>query len=128
MIVTAKWILILFGVFLIAAGLLMLFAPAKARAYIRKAGSNNLINYGEITLRMLPAAALVLYAEHSKFPQAFAWLGWFMLITSLVLFFVPKKMHNRFAVWGADMLSNNYFRLTAPFSMLFGLIIIYATL
>jgi uncharacterized protein YjeT (DUF2065 family) len=87
------YIVILFGVFLIAAGLLLLINPTKARAYLRKAGSTNLINYSEIALRMIPAAAMVGVADLSKFPEAFKIFGWFMIATSLVLYFVPRPIH-----------------------------------
>ena len=71
MILIAKYIVIPFGVFLIGVGLLMLLSPTNARAYLRKAGSTNLINYSEITIRMIPAAGLVLYSELSKYPEIF---------------------------------------------------------
>lgn len=37
----------------------MLLNPSKARAYLRKTGSTNLINYSEFTFRLIPAAVLV---------------------------------------------------------------------
>ncbi len=39
MIILAKWIVVLFGVFIIYVGLLMFFAPEKARATLMKAGN-----------------------------------------------------------------------------------------
>ena len=43
--------------------MLMLFKPKRARATLRKAGSTNFINYAEITIRMIPATALIIYAD-----------------------------------------------------------------
>ena len=125
-IVIAKWTVILFGIFIILVGFLMLFAPQKAREILRKAGSTNVINYTEITLRMIPAAALVLVADFSKFPVFFSVLGWFMLATSLVLYVVPPKMHHQYALRSAEILSPLYLRLISPFSMFFGGMLIYA--
>ena len=65
MITVAKFIVIAFGVFFILAGFVMLLYPKRARQTLRKAGSTNFINYAEITLRMIPAAALILYADYS---------------------------------------------------------------
>jgi len=126
MIIIAKWTVIIFGIFLILVGFLMLFAPQKAREILRKAGSTNVINYSEITLRMIPAAALVIYADFSKFPAFFSVLGWFMLATSLVLYFVPRSMHHNYSLRSAEILTPLYFRLISPFSMLFGSVLIYA--
>ncbi|WP_417985765.1 hypothetical protein [Flavobacterium sp. ZT3P35] len=61
MIIISKWIIILFGLFFISTGLIMLFVPYKARQILRKAGSTNFINYAEITIRIIPAAGLILF-------------------------------------------------------------------
>jgi uncharacterized membrane protein YfcA len=128
MTIIAKYIVILFGIFLIGVGLMMLLKPTKARAYLRKAGSTNLINYSEITIRMIPAAGLVLYSEYSKFPEVFNYLGWFMIATSLVLYFVPRRFHHRYAMMCADILRPKLMRVISPFSILFGIGVIYSVL
>lgn len=122
----AKWTVIFFGIFLILVGLLMLFKPAKARQTLQKAGSTNFINYAEITLRMIPAAGMILYADFSKYPLYFTVFGWFMLITSAILYFVPRHLHHQFSLKAADMLKPFYFQLIAPFSCLFGATLIHA--
>ncbi len=127
MIITVEWIVVLFGIFIILAGFLMLFAPKKARQTLRKAGSTNLINYAEITIRMIPAIALILYSDFSKFPEFFKILGWFMLITSLILYIVPRKMHHNYSLKSADILKPIYFQLISPLSFLFGYLLIYST-
>ncbi len=124
--VLSKWIITLFGAFIIFVGFLMLFAPEKARATLRKAGSTNFINYAEITIRLIPAVALILYSDFSKFPLAFTIFGWFMLITSLILYFVPRKIHHAFSMKSAEMLKPIYFQLISPFAFLFGGLIIYS--
>jgi hypothetical protein len=122
----AKWTVVLFGVFFIATGVLMLFAPAKARQILRKAGSTNMINYTEITVRMIPAAGLIGYADYSRFPEVFSVVGWFILGTSVVLYFVPRKWHHSYSLKSAEILKPIYFQIISPFSMVIGLLIIYA--
>ena len=124
----AKYIVILFGIFLIGVGLLMLLKPEKAREYLKRAGSTNLINYSEITIRMIPAAGLILYSEFSKFPETFKYLGWLMIGTSVVLYFVPRRLHHRYALKCADILKPQLIKVTSPFSMLFGIAIIYSVI
>lgn len=125
MILFAKYTLIIFGVFFILVGFLMLFNPSKARETLRKAGSTNLIHFGELTVRLLPATAFILYAESSKIPEAFTIFGWFMIATSIALILIPKRYHNQFSNQAAKVLKPIYFQLIAPFSMLIGLGIIY---
>ena len=124
--IIARWGVIGFGGFLIGVGILALFAPERALGYIRTAGSTNAINYAEITLRMIPAAALVLAAETSEAPGVFRTVGWFMIATSLVLYFVPRKLHHRYAVWWADRLTPTGVRLLSPISLAFGVATILA--
>ena len=122
----AKYTIILFGIFFISVGLLMLLNPKKARAILRKAGSTNFINYAEITIRMIPAAALVIYSDLSKFPEIFKWVGLFMIFTSLVLYFVPKRLHHNFSNKAADILKPIYFQFISPFAFVIGVAIIYS--
>ncbi|MFC4720930.1 hypothetical protein ACFO5O_01245 [Geojedonia litorea] len=124
----AKYIILLFAVFLIGVGLLMCFKPIKARAYLRQAASTNLINYLEITIRLIPATALVLYAEHAKAPNLFTYLGGFMIITSLVLYLVPRRLHHSYALLCADWLNPSRIRALSPLSIVFGAGLLYAVL
>lgn len=126
MILAAKYLVVLFGVFLISVGFLMLFNPEKARAILRSAGSTNFINYAEITIRMIPAAALIIYANFSKYPEAFKLLGWFMIATSLLLYFIPRSLHHKYSIYCVNILKPNYVRMVAPFSAFFGIVLIYA--
>lgn len=121
----SKWIVILFGVFIIGVGFLMLLAPQKARATLRKAGSTNFINYAEITLRMIPAIAMIVYSDFSRYPLVFTIFGWFMLGTSIVLYFVPRKLHHSYSLRSADILKPIFVRLLSPVTFLFGAAIIY---
>ncbi len=128
MTIIAKWTIILFGIFFISVGLIMLFAPIKARQLLRKAGSTNFINYAEITIRMIPAIALILYSDFSKFPDYFTVFGWFMLITSLVLYFVPRQLHHNYSLKCADIIKPLYFQLISPFAILIGIVLLYSVL
>ncbi len=91
--IMAKWIIILFGSFIILVAFFMLFKPKSVRATLRKAGSTNFINYAEITVRIIPAAAMILYADFSKVPLAFKAFGFFMLIAiSITTVFVTSHL------------------------------------
>ncbi len=125
MISIAKWTVILFGIFFICAGMIMLFSPRKARQLVRTAGSTNFINYAEITLRMIPAIGLILSADISKYPLIFSIVGWFIVVTSLVLYFVPRHLHHKLSIKFADILKPFYFQLISPFAFGIGILIIY---
>ena len=121
----SKYVILIFGVFIIFIGFVMLINPNKASDTLRKAGSTNFINYAEITIRFIPAIALIVYSDFSKFPDAFKTFGWIMLITSVVLYAVPRKIHHKFSMKSADYLKPIYFQLISPFAFLFGGLILY---
>jgi hypothetical protein len=87
--------------------------------------STNFINYAEMALRMIPASAMILFAEHSRFPEFFKIVGWMMLITTFILTLVPRKIHHRFALKCADVLTPVYLRLVSPFAFALGSFFIY---
>jgi len=124
--ILAKCTIILFGIFFICVGLLMLFNPKKANDILRKAGSTNFINYAEITIRIVPAVGLILSADISKFPDIFKIFGWFMLLTSLVLYFVPRQLHHNFSAKAAEILKPFYFQLISTLSFLIETLLIYS--
>lgn len=126
--IIAKYTIIIFGVFFIIIGFIMLFNPKKARKTLRKAGSTNFINYAEITIRMIPATAIIIYSDLSRFPEIFNIFGWFMLITSLVLYFVPRHLHHNFSNKAADILKPVYFLFISPSSFIIGATIIYSVI
>jgi hypothetical protein len=126
MTIIAKWIIILFGIFFIGVGSIMLFVPKKARQILRKAGSTNFINYAEITIRMIPSTALILYSDFSKFPDFFKIFGWFMVITSFILYFVPRQIHHNYSLKCANIIKPLYFQLISPFAILIGIVILYS--
>lgn len=103
----------------------MLFDPKKARATIGKAGSTNGINYGEITMRLIVSIALILYADFCRYPKLFEIVGWFMFVTSLILYLVPPKIHHGFSSKAAKTLKPIYLRLLFPFTLFFGGFILY---
>ncbi len=128
MILTAKLIVILFGIFIFSVGILMLFFPEKALDTLRKAGSTNLINYGEITIRLIPAIALVIYAPYSRFPDILKFFGGFMIATSFVLYLVPKRFHQAYSMKWASILQKKQVRFISPLAFIFGTAVIYSVI
>lgn len=128
MIITTKFVILIFGVFLILVGFIMFFKPKRAGSTLQMAGSTNFINYAEITIRMIPAIAMVIYAEYSKFPEIFKVLGWSMIATSLILYAIPRRIHHAYSLKSAEILKPRCFQLISPFSILFGALTIYTVI
>lgn len=68
------------------------------------------------------------YSDYSRQPELYKILGWFMLVTSLVLYFVPRQLHHRFSVKSADILKPLYFQFISPFAFFIGSYLIYCVI
>lgn len=107
-------------------GVLMALLPDKALRVLRLTASTRTINNSEQGLRLIGALALLLHSPASKLPQVFEIVGWFIILSSLVLLVLPLKWHFACAIWWADRLKPAAVRLVAPMSALAGIGLIYA--
>ena len=122
----AQWLVILSGIWLIAVSILMFVSPQTALRHLSKMASTNFINYLEITLRMIWGIALVQYAKFSQFPEVLRSFGLLVVITSAVLFFIPRKWHARYAVWWSNKLAPPFVRIASSLSLVLGVFLIYS--
>ncbi len=121
----AQFTLIIFGIFLIGSGFLMLLKPTVVRRMVRKAGSTALIHYTELSFRMVPAISFILYADYSHYPTSFKFIGWYILVTSIILMFIPHILHNKISNQFADFLTPGIFQLFSPLAFILGGLLIY---
>lgn len=121
-------LIILSGLWLVAVGILMLASPQAAIRYLGKAASTNFINFLELTLRGVWGLALVFSADFSRFPKFFRIFGLFVVVSTAILFFVPRRWHAQYALWWSNKLTEPQVRILSPFSLAFGAFLIYAVL
>ena len=126
MTVISYWLLVLCGVWLMGVGIFIFVRPTFALECLGKMASTNLINYTEISLRMLAGFAFLQYSGAAKYPQAFYVCGWFLVVTSGILFLIPRKWHAAFAVYWSQNLSPTILMVCAPISIAFGALLIFA--
>jgi hypothetical protein len=114
------------GLWLIGVGALMALLPNTALRVLRLTASTRTINNTEQGLRLIAGIAILLRSPASKLPQVFEIVGWFIVLSSLVLLVLPLKWHSAYAIWWADRLKPAAVRLVAPMSALAGISLIYA--
>lgn len=121
----SKIVVLLFGVFLILSGFLMLFNPFYVKKTISKAGSTYFINYTELGIRLLIGIAFLYSDFLSVYDRYFTIIGYFLIFSALLLMVVPIKKHNAFSKKAADFLKPNHFKILGPISIVIGTILIY---
>jgi hypothetical protein len=89
-------------------------------------GSTNVIHYTELGLRLLGGVALTIAAAASRFPAVLTPIGWFVILSSIVLLLLPRRWHAMYATWWAQRISPLAVRLIAPISLVVGGALIYS--
>lgn len=119
-------LLFAFGLFLIWSSYMLFFNPEKVKKIIAMAGSTTFINYFELTIRLIVGIAFIFVS--TKFDQVYSMIGYFLIISALILMIIPKKLHNGFSTKAAEKLKPIYLKIAAPFSLFGGLLLIYGIL
>jgi len=123
--VTAQWLAIGVGVWLIGLSLFMLVRPQASLAALAAMGGTPLIHFGEMALRIVAGAALVLAAGGSRFPQAITLIGWFLIASAVVLMILPRRWHAGYSTWWAKRIPVWAVRLSAVVSIAAGGVLIW---
>ena len=116
------------GLWLIFAAALMALRPKSALRLLSLTASTRTINNVEQGLRLLAGMALLLRSPASKLPEAFHVVGWFIILSSLVLLVLPLRLHSDYAVWWANRMKPAAVRLIAPLSAIGGIGLIYVAI
>ncbi len=126
MLTIAYLLLALSAAWLIGVSLFILIRPKDALRYLGKFASTNLINYSELSLRVISGFAFLIYADASRYPRVFVIVGWFLVVTAGILFFTPRRWHAAYAVFWSRTITPTFARGAAVFSFLVGVLLLVA--
>lgn len=126
MMVISQWVAVAAGVWLIGLGVWMALSPGRALTALAAMGGSPLVHFGEMIIRLLIGAALVGAGPASRCPQLIALIGWFLIVSALVLMVLPRRWHAAYSTWWAARIPRVAVRLVAPASMLGGAALIRA--
>ena len=115
----AAMLVLLTGLYLISFALVILLAPARAKRFLNGFANSAFTHYLELGLRLIAGMAILLYAPQMLFSDLFVFCGWTILLTTIGLFAVPWRWHQRFAQWGVPYATRNL-KLIACASFVFG--------
>ncbi len=107
------------ALYLLSFALLMLLAPDRAKRFLGGFASSAFTHYLELGLRLVTGVAILQYASQMLFSKFFAIFGWILVVTTVVLFAVPWRWHQRFAQLGVPYATRNL-KLVAGASFFFG--------
>lgn len=123
--IVAQWMAVVLGLWLIGLGGLMALAPRRALAALAAMGGTTRVHFGEMAVRILAGAALVVASGGSRFPQALWLIGAFLIVSAVVLMLLPRRWHSAYSRWWAARIPVWGVRVVAPTSVLIGAALIW---
>ena len=118
-------ILVAFGVFLVGLTVVVFAKPALAERFFVSFASSPQTHYTEQAVRLLIGASLIIRSQAMWHPKVFWFVGWAIVLSSLVLILSPWQWHDRFGEKVRPMLVR-LMKLFAVGLLAFGVLIIYA--
>lgn len=118
-------IVVLAGIWLIGLAAAAIAKPDRVKHFFDKFASSAFNHLLEMFVRIIVGTAFVIYSPQMKFPRGFAVFGWLLILSSVVLSFVPWKVHRRFADRSLPLLTK-LMVLFALVSLFGGIIILFS--
>jgi len=125
---TSQGVTVAVGVWLIGIGVFMLIQPRRALSALARMGGSATIHLGEMGLRILAGAAIVLAAAGSRFPLPMMLVGGFLIASAIVLLILPRRWHAAYSTWWSGRIPVPLVRLIAPVSWAMGATLIWVVL
>jgi hypothetical protein len=117
-------ILVAFGLFLVGLTIVVFAKPAVAERFFMSFASSARAHYTEQVIRLLIGTSLVIRSAQMWQPKVFRFLGWAIVLSSLVLILSPWQWHQRFGEKVRPMLIRRM-KLFAVGLLAFGVLLLY---
>ena len=120
----AAFVVVAFGVFLIAFTGVTFAKPVVAERFLKLFASSVRTHYVEQVIRLLVGAALVVLSPDMWQSKMFWLVGWAVVVSSAALMCLPWQWHHRFAERVIPMVVR-HLRLCAMGPFAFGVFLLY---
>lgn len=120
-------ILVAFGLFLVGLTIVVFTRPAVAERFFMSFASSARAHYTEQVVRLLIGASLIIRSAAMWQPKGFWFVGWAIVLSSLVLVLTPWQWHHRFGEKVLPVVIRRI-KLFAIGLLAFGVLLIYGVL
>jgi hypothetical protein len=125
MIQLAGFVVVAFGLFLIAFTGVTFARPALAERFLSGFASSARTHYLEEVVRLVVGAALIVLSPVMWQPKLFSLIGWAVVVSSTALMCTPWRWHQRFAQRVLPTVLR-HLKLSAVGPLVFGALLLYA--
>jgi len=120
-------ILFAFGLFLVGLTVVVFAKPSVAERFFMSFASSARAHYTEQVVRLLIGASLVIRSAAMWQPKIFWFVGWAIVLSSLVLILTPWQWHHRFGEKVLPIVVRRM-KLFAIGLFVFGVLLIYGVI
>lgn len=120
-----NYIIILFGIATIVAGIIIVVNPATVFGLLRRKLESLGLHILAVVVRIILGAALIICAAESKYPTAILILGWISIVAAAVLGIIGRPNFKRLMSWALNV-APSFGRLGGLLAILFGGFLIHA--
>lgn len=121
------YIILLFGVFIILSGTVLVIIPDYIINQFAKHGDSFSLHFFAVLVRIILGVAFVIGASESKYPLILQIFGWLSIFAALVLAVIGRDNFKKIMKWTIKILPL-FKRLMGFFAILFGCFLIYAVI
>ena len=122
----AYLLLLVSAAWLVSVSIFILVRPHLALSCLGKFASTNLINYTELSLRMISGFAFIQYADSTRHARIFFIFGCFLVVSAGILSLTPRRWHAAYASYWSRTLTPPMARVAASFSFVAGVLLLIA--
>ena len=120
-----NYIIILFGIATIVAGIIIVINPETVFGLIRRKSESLGLHILAVVVRIIIGVALILCATESKYPTTILIIGWISIVAASVLGIMGRANFMRLMSWALS-LSHSFGRIGGFLAILFGGFLIHA--
>jgi hypothetical protein len=121
------YIILLFGIFIIFAGMVLIVRPDYIMNHFRKYEDSFSLHFFAVFVRIVLGIAFVIGASGSKYPLILQIFGWLSFSAALVLSVIGRENFKRLIKW-TTKITPLFRRLMGFFAILLGCFFIYAVI
>ena len=120
-----NYIIILFGIATIVAGLIIVINPDTVFGLLRRKFESLGLHISAVVVRIILGAVLIICAAESKYPTAILIIGWISIVAAAVLGIMGRTNFKRLMSWALNV-APSFGRLGGLLAILFGGFLIHA--
>ena len=98
-----NYVIILFGLLIAVLSLYILIRPKESLAYFSANAGNMGLYIAAIAVRVGMGLVLILYADQSRYPEAFEIIGAFILVAGVILALIGQGRFERLVKWAMGL-------------------------